>query len=56
MKKIKKNDGGLAVEILTFAVAAVSVLFLAGCFGIGWLFGLSCKEGEKMPDEVSDND
>ena len=53
---MKKNRGDLSVEGLTFVTAAAAVLFLAGCFGIGWLFGLSCKEGEKMPDEVSDND
>ena len=31
---------GAAMELLTFVSAAAAVLFLAGCFGIGWLFGL----------------
>ena len=28
------------MELLTFVSAAAAVLFLAGCFGIGWLFGV----------------
>ena len=34
------HKGGAAMELLTFVSAAAAVLFLAGCFGIGWLFGV----------------
>lgn len=32
------------MDVYTFTMAAASVLFLAGCFGIGWLFGLGCGD------------
>ena len=44
---MKKNRGGLSVEVLTFVTAAAAVLFLAGCFGIGWMFGLGIYKEEK---------
>lgn len=44
---MNKDSGGFKMEVYTFTVAAASVLFLAGCFGIGWLFGLGCADEEK---------
>lgn len=44
---MKKNRGDLSVEVLTFVTAAAAVLFLAGCFGIGWVFGLGIDKEEK---------
>lgn len=43
-----KDSGGFKMDVYTFSMAAASVLFLAGCFGIGWLFGLGIdKEGKE---------
>lgn len=53
---MNKDSGGFKMDVYTFTVAAASVLFLAGCFGIGWLFGLGCKYGKEETHEVSDND
>lgn len=44
---MKKNRGGLSVEVLAFVTAAAAVLFLAGCFGIGWVFGLGMERDQK---------
>lgn len=42
---MNKDGGGFKMDVYTFTVAA-SVLFLAGCFGIGWLFGLGIDKEE----------
>lgn len=44
---MNKDSGGFKMDVYTFSMAAASVLFLAGCFGIGWLFGLGINKEEK---------
>lgn len=44
---MNKDSGGFKMDVYTFFMAAASVLFLAGCFGIGWLFGLGIDKEEK---------
>ena len=44
---MNKDSGGFKMDVYTFSMAAASVLFLAGCFGIGWLFGLGIDKEEK---------
>lgn len=44
---MNKDSKGFKMDVYTFSMAAASVLFLAGCFGIGWLFGLGIDKEEK---------
>lgn len=44
---MNKDSGGFKMDVYTFFMAAASVLYLAGCFGIGWLFGLGIDKEEK---------
>lgn len=42
-----KSDKAITMNILTFVTATAAVMFLAGCFGIGWVFGLGIDKEEK---------